>query len=339
MRSCDHRRVATLLYDGLSIFEFGIVVEIFGLPRPELEVDWYKFETCSHQRGPLRTTGGVHVQARRGLRTLQQAGTIVISGWKRTSEPPPESLLKALRSAHARGARLVSICSGAFVLAATGLLDGKRATTHWRYAEELASRFPKILVDPGVLYVDEGSILTSAGSAAGIDLCLHIVRCDYGAEIANRVARRLVMPPHRDGGQAQYVQNTVGGGRARAALAMGAIALGPGSARGGSGPPRGDVAAYFRSPVPPADRNHASPMAHPPASPGRADAARKDRRRDRCNCRSGGATDGGDSAAALQPDAGHDTYRLSPPVLHPVGRCTGFGISRFSRGIRRRSRP
>ena len=118
MRSCDHRRVATLLYDGLSIFEFGIVVEIFGLPRPELEVDWYKFETCSHQRGPLRTTGGVHVEARRGLRTLQQAGTIVISGWKRTSEPPPESLLKALRSAHARGARLVSICSGAFVLAA-----------------------------------------------------------------------------------------------------------------------------------------------------------------------------------------------------------------------------
>src|SRR6266478_3477425 len=139
MRSCDHRRVATLLYDGLSIFEFGIVVEIFGLSRPELEVDWYKFETCSHQRGPLRTTGGVHVEARRGLRTLQQAGTIVISGWKRTSEPPPENLSLALRSAHARGARLVSICSGAFVLAATGLLDGKRATTHWRYAEELRS--------------------------------------------------------------------------------------------------------------------------------------------------------------------------------------------------------
>src|SRR5438445_5158605 len=218
MHSCDHRRVATLLYDGLSVFEFGIVVEIFGLPRPELEVDWYKFETCSHQRGPLRTTGGVHVEARHGLRSLQQAGTIVISGWKRTNEPPPESLLKALRSAHARGARLVSICSGAFVLAAAGLLDGKRATTHWRYAEELASRFPKIRVDPGVLYVDEGSILTSAGSAAGIDLCLHIVRRDYGATIANRVARRLVMPPHRDGGQAQYVPEPVpaatGGGLA-----------------------------------------------------------------------------------------------------------------------------
>src|ERR1700719_1923694 len=205
MRSCDHRRVATLLYDGLSIFEFGIVVEIFGLPRPELEVDWYKFETCSHQRGPLRTTGGFHVEARCGLRTLQQAGTIVISGWKRTSEPPPESLLKALRSAHARGARLVSICSGAFVLAATGLLDGKRATTHWRYAERLAACYPRIQVEADRLYVDEGSILTSAGSAAGIDLCLHIVRRDYGAEVANSVARRLVMPPHRDGGQAQFV--------------------------------------------------------------------------------------------------------------------------------------
>ncbi len=209
MRLRDHRRVTALVYDGLSIFEFGIVVEVFGLPRPELDVEWYKFEICSLERGPLRATGGVRVEARRGLRSLQQAGTIVIPGWRRADELPPESLLKALRSAHARGARLVSICSGVFVLAATGLLDGKRATTHWRYAEKLSSQFPKIRVDPGVLYVDEGSILTSAGSAAGIDLCLHIVRRDYGAEIANRVARRLVMPPHRDGGQAQYIQDPV----------------------------------------------------------------------------------------------------------------------------------
>src|SRR5579871_5905737 len=187
MRSRDQRRVATLLYDGLSLFEFGIVAEIFGLPRPELEVDWYKFETFSHQRGPLRTTGGVHLEARCGLRALQQAGTIVISGWKRTSERPPESLLKALRTAHARGARLISICSGAFVLAATGLLDGKRAATHWRYAEELKKRFPAIEVDANVLYVDEGQLLTSAGSAAGLDLCLHLVRRDFGPAIANHV--------------------------------------------------------------------------------------------------------------------------------------------------------
>ena len=209
MESCNPRRVAALAYDDLCTFEFGIVVEVFGLRRPELNVEWYDFEVCSLERGPLRATGGIRVQARRGLRSLQQAGTIVIPGWRQVEEPPPEALLRALRSAHAAGARLVSICSGVFVLAATGLLDGKRVTTHWRYTERLTAHFPNLHVDPNVLYVDEGSILTSAGSAAGIDLCLHIVRRDYGAEIANHVARRLVMPPHRDGGQAQYVQNPI----------------------------------------------------------------------------------------------------------------------------------
>ena len=210
MRSSDFRRVSALAYDGLCLFELGIVVEIFGRPRPELDVDWYKFEICSLERGPLHAMGGVRVEATRGLNSLQRAGTIVIPGWRDASEPPPEPLLKALRSAHARGARLVSICSGVFVLAAAGLLDGKRVTTHWRDAKQLAAQFPKLRVDADVLFVDEGSILTSAGSAAGIDLCLHIVRRDYGAEIANRVARRLVMPPHRDGGQAQYVQDPLG---------------------------------------------------------------------------------------------------------------------------------
>jgi AraC family transcriptional regulator, transcriptional activator FtrA len=145
------------------------------------------------------------------MRRQTSAGTIVVPGWRHADEPPPEPVLKALRSAHADGARLVSICSGVFVLAATGLLDGKRATTHWRHVDSLTSRYPNIKVEPDVLYVDEGSILTSAGSAAGIDLCLHIVRRDYGAEIANQVARRLVMPPHREGGQAQYVQEPIRG--------------------------------------------------------------------------------------------------------------------------------
>ncbi len=207
----NKRKVSAVAYDGLCTFEFGIVVEIFGLPRPELDVDWYKFEICSLDRGPLRATGGIHFQASHGLRSLRDAGTIVIPGWRRIDERPPEPLLEALCSAHARGARLVSICSGVFVLAATGLLDGKRATTHWRYAEKLSTQFPKVRVDPDVLYVDEGRILTSAGSAAGIDLCLHIVRKDYGAEIANRVARRLVMPPHREGGQAQYIPDPIRG--------------------------------------------------------------------------------------------------------------------------------
>ena len=203
------RRVVALAYDRLCTFEFGIVVEVFALPRPELDVDWYKFSVCSVEPGPIRAMGGLTVQTSGTLRTLRQAGTIVIPGWRDADETPPQTFMRELRLAHARGARLVSICSGVFVLAAAGLLDGKRVTTHWRYVDRLISRYPKVHVEPDVLYVDEGNILTSAGSAAGIDLCLHIVRCDYGADIANTVARRMVMPPHRDGGQAQYVPHPI----------------------------------------------------------------------------------------------------------------------------------
>lgn len=204
----DFRNVAVLAYEGLATFEFAIACEVFGLHRPEIRRKWYRFEACSLKSGRLRATGGVSVEVQGRLENLEKAGTIVIPGWK-TSETPPSTLIDALRRAHSLGARLVSICSGVFVLAATGLLDGKRATTHWRYVDQLRSRYPQIRVEPDVLYVDEGSILTSAGSAAGIDLCLHIVRLDYGAEIANEVARRLVMPPHREGGQAQYVRDPV----------------------------------------------------------------------------------------------------------------------------------
>jgi AraC family transcriptional regulator, transcriptional activator FtrA len=206
MESRDWKRVAALAYDGLGTFEFGIVVEVFGLARTGLGVKWYDFEVCSMERGPVRAAGGIRVQARAGLRSLRQAGTIVIPGWRMDDAPPPRELVNALRSAHAAGARLVSICSGVFLLAATGLLDGKRVTAHWRHLERFKERFPNVRVEPDVLYVDEGSILTSAGSAAGIDLCLHIVRQDYGAEIANQIARRLVMPPHREGGQAQFIE-------------------------------------------------------------------------------------------------------------------------------------
>ena len=204
----DPRRVAAMAYDGMGTFELGIVSEVFGLPRPELQVRWYDFAVFALRREALRGTGGIRVQVPYGIGALRRAGTIVIPGWH-VDEAPPEDLLSKLRAAHAAGARLVSICSGVFVLAATGLLDGKRATTHWRYAERLAERHPAIRVEPDRLYVDEGSLLTSAGSAAGIDLCLHIVRRDYGAEIANSVARRMVMPPHRDGGQAQYVPDPI----------------------------------------------------------------------------------------------------------------------------------
>jgi len=205
-----NRSVAVVAYDGLATFEFGLAVEVFGLRRPELDVPWYDFKVCAVERGPLRATGGITVQATHGLRAIESAGTVIIPGWRRLREENvPPRLVTALRRAHANGARLVSICSGAFVLAATGLLDGKRATTHWRYTHLFAERYPRVTLVPDVLYVDEGPLLTSAGSAAGLDLCLHIVRKDYGAAIANQVARRLVIPPHREGGQAQFVQEPV----------------------------------------------------------------------------------------------------------------------------------
>ena len=176
-RRRDPRRVAALVYDGLCTFEFGVVVEVFGLPRPELD-RWYDFRVAAVEPGPLRATGGVTVEAAGGLGVLDHAGTIVVPGWRDTRRKPPEALLRKLRRAHEQGARVLSVCSGVFVLAAAGLLDGRRATTHWRYAPALAERFPRIDVDPDVLYVDAGSVLTSAGSAAGIDLCLHLVRRD-----------------------------------------------------------------------------------------------------------------------------------------------------------------
>jgi AraC family transcriptional activator FtrA len=201
--------VVALAYDGLCAFEFSCTAEVFGLPRPELEPGWYRFETCSMGARKVRGQYGLSMTVDGGLERLAAAGTIVVPGWQGVEVPVPLALTQALRAAHARGARLLSICSGSFVLAATGLLDGRRATTHWRYATQLQQRYPKIHVDPGVLYVDEGPILTSAGSAAGLDLCLHLVRRDYGPTIANHVARRLVIPPHRDGGQAQYVEKPV----------------------------------------------------------------------------------------------------------------------------------
>lgn len=200
--------VVALLYEGLCTFEFACAAEVFGLPRPELLPHWYRFKTCGLRRS-IRGQFGLRIEADGGLELLQSAGTIVIPGWKGIDEPVPPRLLAALRAAHARGARLLSICSGAFVLAATGLLDGRRAATHWRYAQSLRQQYPRVEVDANVLYVDAGHVLTSAGSAAGLDLFLHLIRRDFGPEIANHVARRLVIPPHRDGGQAQFLERPI----------------------------------------------------------------------------------------------------------------------------------
>ncbi|AAU47104.1 transcriptional activator FtrA [Burkholderia pseudomallei] len=208
--------VVALAYDRLCTFEFGCVVELFALPRPELGVDWYRFAVCASEPGPVRAAGGIKVQAPYRLALMDRADTIVIPGWRDPDETPPEPLLKKLRAAHRRGARLCSICSGVFVLAAAGVLDGATVTTHWRYAERLQARYPALRVNPDALYVDAGQIVTSAGSAAGLDMLMHLVRRDHGSAIANRVAQRLVLPPHRDGGQAQFVPRplpSVGGDR------------------------------------------------------------------------------------------------------------------------------
>lgn len=197
--------VAVLAYDGLCTFEFGIAVEVFGLARPEFDFPWYGFEVIAAEGKRSRALGGIVVEATAPLSKLETAQTIIIPGWRDKNERPSQKLLNALIASEKRGARFLTICSGVFVLAAAGLLTEKRATTHWRHMPELKAQYPDIQIEEDVLYVDEGNIITSAGSAAGIDACLHLVRRDFGPKIANSVARRLVMAPHRDGGQAQYV--------------------------------------------------------------------------------------------------------------------------------------
>lgn len=209
LRQLSPPQVVVVAYDGLCTFEFGVAVEIFGLPRPEMGDTWYRFAVAAVDEGELRATGGIRILADGDLSLLEHADLIVVPGWRGMDSPVPEALCDALRQASARGCQVMSICSGVFVLAASGLLDGRRATTHWRYIETLKARFPGIDVVEDVLYQDEGDILTSAGSAAGIDLCLHVVRRDYGMEAANRVARRLVIPPHRDGSQTQQLSRPV----------------------------------------------------------------------------------------------------------------------------------
>src|SRR4051794_22540923 len=191
-------RVVTLALGSVVAFDMATPAPGFRGP--------YSFELAGVRRGPVATSTGFRVVADHGLEALARADTVVVPGYDTIDRPPPRAALDALRAAHARGARIVSICTGAFALGDAGLLDGRRATTHWRYAPYLAERFPAVDVDPDVLYVDDGDVLTSAGVAAGIDLCLHIVRRDHGAEVAAKVARRIVVAPHRDGGQAQFLE-------------------------------------------------------------------------------------------------------------------------------------
>lgn len=194
-------RVVALALPGTVLLDLAAPAHVFGA----LGGRRYEFVLASPGARPVGTTSGFAVQALAGLEALQSADTVIVPGYADAEDAPPGAVLDGLRAAHARGARVMSICVGAFALAHAGLLDGLRATTHWRSAALLAERFPRVRVDPAVLYVDEGRVLTSAGVAAGLDLCLHVLRRDHGAEAAARAARRMVLAPHREGGQAQFI--------------------------------------------------------------------------------------------------------------------------------------
>ncbi|MFR9798334.1 helix-turn-helix domain-containing protein [Streptomyces sp. MS06] len=201
--------VAVMLFSGGPIFESSIPLSVFGIDRQDAGVPRYRLLVSAGEEGALRTTGGLELTAPHGLEAISRAGTVVVPAWRSITSPPPEEALDALRRAHEEGARIVGLCTGAFVLAAAGLLDGRPATTHWMYAPTLAKRYPSVHVDPRELFVDDGDVLTSAGTAAGIDLCLHIVRSDHGNEAAGALARRLVVPPRRSGGQERYLDRSL----------------------------------------------------------------------------------------------------------------------------------
>ncbi len=193
-------------------FEFGVICEVFGIDRTGDGLPGYDFAVVGGEPGPLRSYNDFTLQPRHGLERLAQADLIAlpaVSDSRLGEHEFPQELLQALRDAVRRGARVLSVCSGAFILGEAGLLDGRRCTTHWRYADELARRYPAAKVDPDVLYVDDDPVISSAGTAAGIDACLYLVRKEQGSRVANGIARRMVVPPHRDGGQAQYVAQPV----------------------------------------------------------------------------------------------------------------------------------
>lgn len=195
--------VTVVAFDRISAFHLSVPCVMFGDTHPG--VPRFEFRVCAIEDGPLTTTAGFTVMVQHGLEAIDDADTIIVPSWHDPAARPPQRLLDALSAAHRRGARVVGLCLGAFVLAEAGLLDGRKATTHWAYAQEFARRYPGVQVDADVLYIDDGKVLTSAGTAAGIDCCLHLLRQEYGSEVANIVARRLVTPPHRQGGQAQFI--------------------------------------------------------------------------------------------------------------------------------------
>ncbi|GLJ67019.1 AraC family transcriptional regulator [Nocardioides luteus] len=197
-----------MIWDGVAPFEFGVVCEAFGLDRREDGVPLLDFGVCGPQTGMVRTNLGFGIEVLHGLERVEEADLVCVPAMRR-GDPVPPGVVEALLRAHERGARILTVCSGAFALGEAGLLDGRECTTHWKYTDELAERFPQAKVVPEVLYVDSGQVITSAGTAAGLDACLHIWRQEHGAAVASAVARRMVVPPQRDGGQAQFISRPV----------------------------------------------------------------------------------------------------------------------------------
>ena len=198
-----------VVYDGVGSFGLGVVAEVFGYDRSADGLPAYDFAIAAVRPGPVRTDTGLQILVEHGLERVAEADLVCVLGWEGVERTPEEPLLQALRDAVARGARVMSHCTGAYVVAAAGLLDGRTIATHWMHAADLAARYPAVTVDPDVLYVDDDPIFSSAGTAAGIDTCLYLLRREHGAAVANAVARRMVVPPHREGGQAQYVDAAV----------------------------------------------------------------------------------------------------------------------------------
>ncbi|MER9342256.1 helix-turn-helix domain-containing protein [Mesorhizobium sp. M0601] len=201
--------VAAIAFDGISPFHLSVPCLVFGADRTELGLPRFDFRVCAIEDGPIRTDAGLTISVPHGLSALNDADIVIVPSWKDLGSSPPAALIDALLGAHERGALIVGLCLGTFAVAATGLLSGRRAATHWAYADQLQELYPDILVEPEVLYIDNGDVVTSAGVAAGLDCCLHVVRARYGAEAALRLARQIVLSPHRQGGQAQFIERPI----------------------------------------------------------------------------------------------------------------------------------
>ena len=203
------RSVAVLLQDPVAIFEFGVLTEVFGIDRTDDGVPPFDFRVCTENPGmPLRGDGGVTLTVPLGLEATTDADLVAIPA-SDAAYAPSEAVKQVVRDAVERGAHVLSVCSGAFTLGAAGVLDGRECTTHWRHSDELAAAYPLAHVNPDVLYAHDGTVITSAGTAAGLDACLHLVRSEHGGAVANRIARRMVVSPHRDGGQRQFIDRPI----------------------------------------------------------------------------------------------------------------------------------